>query len=88
MERQLCCQHREQLCFSSPSTNCKTEGKKRLECKHNATTTYKEVQSRFGMGGVDVIDRLLGSYRPIIRDKKWYWPLIINAINISVVAAW
>ena len=29
-----------------------------------------------------------GSYRPMIRGKKWYWPLIINTINASVVAAW
>ena len=33
------------------------------------------------------MDCLLGSYRPTIRGKKWYWPLAINAINISVVAA-
>ena len=41
-----------------------------------------------GMGGVDVMDRLLGSYRPSIRQKKWYWPLGINGLNVSVVAAW
>ena len=41
-----------------------------------------------GMGGVDVMDRLLASYRPRIRGKKWYFPLITNAINIAVVAAW
>lgn len=41
-----------------------------------------------GMGGVDVFDRLLGQYRPSIRGKKWWWPLFIHAINVSVVAAW
>ena len=41
-----------------------------------------------GMGGVDLLDRLLGAYRPTIRSKKWWWPLFVNAINISVVAAW
>ena len=41
-----------------------------------------------GMGGVDLMDRLLASYRPTIRGKKWYWPLFINALNVSVVAAW
>lgn len=40
------------------------------------------------MGGVDLMDRLLGSYRPMIRGKKWWWPLFLNALNISVVAAW
>ena len=35
-----------------------------------------------GMGGVDLMDRALSDYRPRIRGKKWYWPLLINAINI------
>ena len=39
-------------------------------------------------GRVDAIDHLLSSYRPIIRGKKWYWSLIKNAINASVIAAW
>lgn len=41
-----------------------------------------------GMGGVDLCDRLLSSYRPTIMGKKWWWSLFINAINVSVVAAW
>ena len=41
-----------------------------------------------GMGGVDVMDRLLGSYRLSIHGKKWYWPLVINGLNVLVVAAW
>ena len=39
------------------------------------------------MGRADVLDRLLGSYRPTIRGKKWYRPLFINALNVSIVAA-
>ena len=41
-----------------------------------------------GMGGVDVMDRLLGSYRPRICGKKCYWLSVINGLNVSVVAAW
>jgi len=41
-----------------------------------------------GMGGVDLMDRLLESYPPVIRGKKWYWPLFINLLNVSVVAVW
>ena len=48
----------------------------------NLVKSYNE-----SMGGVDVMDRLLGSYRPLIRGKKWWWPLFTNALNISVVAA-
>ena len=40
------------------------------------------------MGGVDLMDRLLGSYRPMIRAKKWWWPFMTNLLNISIVAAW
>ncbi|KAL3248169.1 hypothetical protein MRX96_056582 [Rhipicephalus microplus] len=41
-----------------------------------------------GMGGVDVMDRLLGSYRPKLRSKKWWWNLFSNGLNMAVVAAW
>ncbi|KFM75498.1 PiggyBac transposable element-derived protein 3, partial [Stegodyphus mimosarum] len=41
-----------------------------------------------GMGGVDLLDRLLGSYRPTFRSKKWYWNLFSNALNMAVVAGW
>ena len=41
-----------------------------------------------GMGGVVLMDRLLGSYRPMIRAKKWWWPLMSNLLNISIVSAW
>ena len=34
------------------------------------------------------MDRLLASYRPNIKGKKWYWSLLLNALNISVVAPW
>ena len=39
-----------------------------------------------GMGGVYVMDRLLGSDRPIIRGKKWYWLPIINAVSHCCIA--
>ena len=41
-----------------------------------------------GMGGVDLIDRMLASYRPSIHGKKWDWPLFTNALNVTAVAAW
>ncbi|KAL3244290.1 hypothetical protein MRX96_018912 [Rhipicephalus microplus] len=41
-----------------------------------------------GMGGVDVMDRLLGSYRPRLRRKKWWWNLFSNGLNMAVVAGW
>ena len=41
-----------------------------------------------GMGGVDLMDRLLSAYRPRIKGKKWWWNLFVNALNIAVNAAW
>ena len=41
-----------------------------------------------GMGGVDLLDRALSDYRPVIHGKKWYWPLIVNALNIGFVYCW
>ena len=40
------------------------------------------------MGGIDLSDRALSDMRPIIRRKKWHWPLIINALNIAFVYSW
>ena len=34
------------------------------------------------------MDRLLKAYRPTIRGKKRYWPLFVNLLNTTVVAAW
>ncbi|XP_029459182.1 piggyBac transposable element-derived protein 3-like [Rhinatrema bivittatum] len=41
-----------------------------------------------GMGGVDLLDRLLSAYRPTLRSKKWWWNLFSNGLNMAVVAAW
>ena len=34
------------------------------------------------------MDCLLKVYRPTIRGKKSYWPLFVNLLNTTVVAAW
>jgi len=60
--------------------------------KGNSNITVKQPfivrQYNASMGGVDLMDRLLSSYRPVIRGKKWWWPLFLNALNVSIVAAW
>ena len=35
------------------------------------------------MGGVDLLDCTLSELIPVIRGKKWYWPLIINTLDIA-----
>lgn len=39
------------------------------------------------MGG-DILNKLLGSYRPKIRSKKSWWNLFINALTMVVVSSW
>ena len=41
-----------------------------------------------GMGGVDLVDRALPDFRPVIHGKKWYWPLLVNALNIGFLYCW
>ena len=40
------------------------------------------------MGGVDMMDRLLESYRPATTMKKWWFSCLVSIVNVSVVAAW
>ena len=37
------------------------------------------------MGGADLLDRVLFNLRPVFCGKKWYWPFVINVINIIFV---
>ena len=69
-----------------PTETVKRGVKKKADARITQPKLIK--QYNLGMGGVDVMDQLLGTYWPMIWGKKWYWPLVINAINVSVVAAW
>ena len=40
------------------------------------------------MGGVDLLDRFLSEYRPQLRNKKWWWNIFANFLNMAVVAGW
>ena len=41
-----------------------------------------------GMRGVDLLDCALPNLRPVIHGKKWYWPLVLNDINLAFVYSW
>ena len=49
----------------------------------NAIATYNR-----GMGGVDLMDRNISSYRISIRSKKWWWPLFRYSLDTSIQNAW
>lgn len=63
---------------------------RRVKGSSQVTVSQPHLVRRYneGMGGVDLMDRLLAGYRPTVRGKKWWWPLFLNVVNVSVVAAW
>ena len=40
------------------------------------------------MGGVDLLDAAVGTYRTKIKGKKWWWPHFTNTLGILMGAAW
>ena len=40
------------------------------------------------MGGVDLFDQFVSTYRDCIRSKKWCWPFFAWAVNSSMANAW
>ena len=41
-----------------------------------------------GMGGVDLLDSMVATYRIPIRSKKWWFPFYTWSLSVSVVNAW
>lgn len=40
------------------------------------------------MGGVDRTDQNVGTYRTVIRCKKWWWPIFSYCLDLSIQQAW
>lgn len=40
------------------------------------------------MGGVDLLDRIIGLYRIQLGSRKWYWPIVKNFIEVSLFNSW
>lgn len=40
------------------------------------------------MGGVDLLDQMIGMYRIYIRSRKWTLRLIFHAVDLAIVNAW
>ena len=40
------------------------------------------------IGGVDLFDQFVSTYRVRIRSKRWWWPFFAWAVNVSMENAW
>ena len=40
------------------------------------------------MGGVDLVDAAVATYRPVLCATKWYWLHFLNTISVLMSAAW
>ena len=40
------------------------------------------------MGGVDLVDQQIASYRPRIRKRKWWWPIWTWSLSLMLVNSW
>ena len=65
-----------------------TERYVKNETRKSVNQPYLIKMYNTGMGGIDICDKLLASYRPRLRSKKWWWNLFSHAINLSLVAAY
>lgn len=68
-------------------------GKAKRYCK--ASKASVEVEQPYSvavynkhMGGVDLMDSLVGLYRHNIRNKKWYMRIFYHMLNVAVINAW
>jgi hypothetical protein len=52
----------------------------------NCPTIVQEYNKN--MGGVDLLDSLLGLYRIKIRSKKWYHRLFFHFLDMSIINSW
>ena len=40
------------------------------------------------MGGTDQMDQAIATYRPFVRNRKWYWPLLLYCLEVSLYNSW
>lgn len=61
----------------------------RKEKKHISLKQPKLISNyNTHMGGVDLLDNFIASYRIQIKGKKWWWPIFSNFIDAAKVNAW
>ena len=72
---------------SNESTNLvQTKGQRKKQEKF--FRPFLVTQCNSGIGEVDLLETSLSDFWLLITEKKWYWSLIINALNIGFVLCW
>lgn len=76
-------------------TNCEefSVGTARRWCRTKKSTIQVPQPTVFaqynkGMGGVDLMDQNIASYRTRMRQRKWWWPIFVYLFDASVSNAW
>ena len=62
---------------------CRSERKAVTVPQPNLIASYNA-----NMGGVDLLDNFVAKYRVAIKGKKWWWPLFVNYVDVSLCNAW
>jgi hypothetical protein len=62
---------------------CRSERKIVMVRQPNLIASYNS-----HMGGVDLLDNFVAKYRVAVKGKKWWWPLFVNFIDVSLSNAW
>ena len=40
------------------------------------------------MGGTDQMDQVISTYQPFVHNRKWYWPLFLYCLEVSLYNSW
>lgn len=68
-------------------TNC-VRWSKEKKSKVNVPQPEMIANYNKGMGGVDLMDQMISVYRSRIRQRKWYWPIFLYLLDVSITNAW
>ena len=63
-------------------------GQKRKRKKINVPMRHALMLYNQKMGGVDLFDQFVATYRARIRSKKWWWPFFAWSLNAAMTNAW
>ena len=64
------------------------DGRKQKKKKADIAIPNTHLLYNQQMGGVDLFDQFVATYRARIRSKRWWWPFFTWSLNAAAVNAW